>query len=339
MVNQNRYYQISHKYAPIFAQKVSKEWTVADQIAPIDFSGSIVEVANNINKLYELRDDDIIPAKIYYSVCETTTHYFLIYAVYHILDWWKRYPPLDLYNSIRDQFDEHIHDMEGALFIITKHQDREIHVDGVVTISHKNFYLYAGRRTPIELGKSLPLRGGLNLRIVKFNESLDGNIWLDKTTQRVKLYIQSRGHGIKGDHKQWCGGDEIWYYSPDKVEIRHIMLDSKVLKRRSVPQTKTRTIKYDLVDIFDEGGLWDYRYNNHVFMQNKNGQWGFVYQDPKGRKHGGAANPPWSWNDHNDTSPIGEIATDPARFIIRYAQGWGPVSTEYIYNPYQSIGT
>ncbi len=260
----------------------------------------------------------------------------MIYAVYHILDWWKRYPPVDLYNSIRDQFDEHVHDMEGALFVITKHHNRPALVDAVITVSHKNFYLHAGRRIPIDLGKSLPFRGGLNLKIVKFNESVDGNIWFDKTTKRVKLYIQSRGHGIRGDHKQWGGGDEIWYYSPEKAEIRHIMLDSKVLKRRLASQTKTRTIKYDVVDIFAEGGLWDYRYDNHVFMQNKNGQWGFVYQDPKGKKHGGAANPPWSWNDHNDCSPIGEIATDPARFIIRYAQGWGPVSTDYLYNPLSS---
>ena len=63
----------------------------------------------------------------------------------------------------------------------------------------------------------------------------------------------------------------------------------------------------------------------------------FVYIEKNGGLQREAANPPWSWNDHNDTSPIGEIATDPAGFIIRYAQGWGPVSTHPIYNPYQSI--
>jgi hypothetical protein len=63
----------------------------------------------------------------------------------------------------------------------------------------------------------------------------------------------------------------------------------------------------------------------------------FVYIEKNGGLQREAANPPWSWNDHNDTSPIGEIATDPAGFIIRYAQGWGPVSTHYIFNPYQSI--
>ena len=83
-------------------------------------------------------------------------------------------------------------------------------------------------------------------------------------------------------------------------------------------------------------GLPVYRVDR-MSKRSGDGQWGFVYREKSGGLKGGAANPPWSWNDHNDTSPIGEIATDPARFIIRYAQGWGPVSTHYIYNPYQSI--
>ena len=145
------------------------------------------------------------------------------------------------------------------------------------------------------------------------------------------MYIQSRGHGIRGDHKGWGGGDEIWYYGPEEESTSPGTLDSKEEK-------KTRGLKYKLEDIFSEGGLWSHRFHNRVFKQNKNGQWGFVYFDKKKNElSGGAANPPWSWNDHNDPSPIGEIATDPSRFIIRYAQGWGPVSTHYIYNPYQSI--
>ncbi len=94
---------------------------------------------------------------------------------------------------------------------------------------------------------------------------------------------------------------------------------------------------YELVDLFEQGGLWDHRFHNRTFRQNKEGKWGLVYRDKK-RLRGSAANPPWSWNDHNDTSPLGEIVTDPAHFIVRYAQGWGPVSTQYLYNPYQEIG-
>jgi hypothetical protein len=326
----DKYRQLAHQYAPIFAQKVSREWIVADQIAPIDFAGSFSDVEKNPEKLYSLADNALIPAKIYYSVCETTTHYFLIYAVYHVLDWWKRYDPhvLDFYNSIRDRYDEHIHDMEGTLLVVTKEPARL--VDGVVTVAHGNFYLYTEPRMPTDVGTSRPAFRQ-SLRVVKFNENVDGNIWLDHGTQRVKLYIESRGHGIHGDHKNWGGGEEIWYYAPKVDRTTPGTLDLN-------EQRNTRTVTYELAEIFAADGLWAYRFDDRVLRQNQDGRWGLVYRDKKtNRLYGGAANPPWAWNDHNDISPIGEIATDPARFIIHYAQGWGPVSTHYLYNPYQSI--
>ncbi len=324
---QDQYHQLAYKYAPILAQKISDEWPVADQIAPVDFAGSIADIAKNPEKLYRLGDNDKIPAKVYYSVCETTTHFFLIYAVYHVLDWWKRYSSEDLYNLIRDSLDEHIHDMEGALLIVTK-QPKTL-VDGLVTVAHNNFYLYTEPRIPTGVGESRPAFRQ-SLRIVKFNETVDGNIWLDQATHRVKLYIESRGHGIRGDHKRWGAGDKTWYYGPEEETLSHGTLDPK-------ERENSLQMKYHLVDIFADKGLWVHRFDNRVFKQNKDGRWGFVYRE-KDKLCGGSANPPWSWSDHNDTSPMGEIATDSARFITRYGQGWGPVSTHYIHNPYQSIG-
>ncbi len=91
-----------------------------------------------------------------------------------------------------------------------------------------------------------------------------------------------------------------------------------------------------LEDINAPGGLWAHRVNRHVFQQRDDGRWGFVCWSKltHGKRGPASANPPWSRNDHNDPS---EIATDPARFTVRYAQGWGPVSQQYIYNPYQAI--
>lgn len=333
-------FELAKKYAPVFAQKVNNEWKAADQIAPIDSAGALIKVKENPDWLFKLKHDDTetIKPKIYYSVCETTTHYFIIYAVYHILDWWKRLKPDNLYDLIRNQLDEHIHDMEGALFVITKKPDpEEERVDGVITIAHNNFYLHANPWVPPDEKES----GADNkyLRIVKFNETVDGQIWLDRRgngTNRVKLYIESKGHGIYGDHKRWGGGDEIWYYYPEGVP-----LPSKKRKRLKYKDEDLEMLdfrNYKLENIFKKKGLWDHRFEGEVFLQNKSGKWGFVYLDKeKTITFGGAANPPWSWNDHNDTSPMGEIATDPARMIIRYAQGWGPVSTHYLYNPYLSI--
>ncbi len=332
---------LASKFAPVFAHKISEEWIVADQIAPVDFKGPVTAVANNPKKLTthpspdkfsDVTNDIIIKPKIYYSVCETFTHIFIIYAVYHILDWYKRFKAKNLYDMIRDRLDEHIHDMEGALFVITKSSPISASqiVDAVITVSHNNFYLYTEPQIPIARGrkKHKPRYPNRILRVAKFNESIDGKIWLDKNTDRVKLYIQSRGHGIRGDHKGWGGGDAIWYY-----QIATLQDESGTLDR----EENTRVIKYQIEDIFDKDGLWRHRDNKKVFDQRDNGKWAFVFKNKDNILKPGAANPPWSWNDHNDTSPLGEIATDPARFVVRYAQGWGPVSTQYIYNPYQSI--
>lgn len=321
------YTALAKKHAPIFVQKVSDEWRVADQIAPVNFAGGIKDVTRNPEKLYALRDDELVGATVYYSICETPTHYFLLYAVYHVLDWWKRYEPSNLYDKIRDMLDEHIHDMEGALLVITKEPGGL--VDAVVTVAHYDFYLYTEPQIPEDVGRSKEAPQE-HLRIVKFNETTDGNVWLDKATGRVKLYIQSRGHGIRGDHKSWGGGDWLYYYGPKDENSKAGTLDPG-------EDRSSKSLDYDLEDIFAPRGLWDHRFDQDVFRQREKGQWGFVYRDKDGNPQASSANPPWSWNDHNDPSPIGEIATDPARFVIRYAQGWGPVSTHYVYNPYQSI--
>lgn len=330
--------KLAEHHAPIFAQKVSAEWKAADMIAPIDFAGSFENVNKNPDKFLKLRhgDTDTLKPIIYYSVCETKTHFYIIYAVYHILDWWKRLKPINLYDLIRESLDEHIHDMEGALFVIRNEQEEPL--DAIITIAHDNFYLYTNPPPPKE-GLIKPGREQKYRRIVKFNETIDGHIWPDKQSKRIKLYIQSKGHGIYGDHKHWGGGEEIWYYHHKSVESDPRPKDTINPKKKGDIQPDIGLKKeYELESIFQQDGLWDYRSNTHVFLQNKKGKWGFVYYDEKKKRYfGGSANPPWSWNDRNDLNPMGEIATDPARLIIQYAQGWGPVSTHYNYNPYLGI--
>jgi hypothetical protein len=334
MPPKDTYRALAAKYAPVIAQKVSKEWRVADQIAPVDLAGSITSVVDNPGHILKLGEDldkkkdtsYVIPPKVYYSVCETSTHYFILYAVYHVLDWWKRYAATNLYDFIRDQLDEHFHDMEGALVVVTKGPAGL--VDAMITVAHLDFYLFTKPMMPTALGKAKQASKD-SLCIVKFNETMDGNIWLDKETERVRLYIESRGHGIHGDHTGWGGGDEILYYYPERETAIPQTLDKA--------EKNTQAVTYKIEDICAPKGLWSVRFDQSVFQQTEHGQWGFVYRDKKGVLKPAAANPPWSWNDHNDTSPIGEIATDPAHFIARYAQGWGAVSLQYVYNPYLGI--
>lgn len=334
--------RIAAKFAPVFSHKVSDEWRAADQFTRVDFGGPLTTIARNPSRLFALDPNhEFDDPTVYYSVCETTTHWFIVYAVYHPFDWWKRDKPTNLYDAIRDRVDEHAHDMEGALVVVRKvdgwmaggrRRRAELVIDGLVTVSHLNLYLYTEPRIPIKKGESEPASGLPSLHVVKFNETVDGNIWLDKATGRIKLYVESRGHGIRGDHTSWGSGDRVWYY-----RLKGVGGDPGVLN----DDDATRVFKYELEDLFASRGLWDHRYDENVFRQGQNGRWGFTCLDKltRGKPVASAANPPWSWNDHNDPSPIGEIATDPAWFITRYAQGWGPVSQEYLRNPYFGIGT
>lgn len=325
---------IALKFAPIFAVKVKNEWPAADCVAPIDFAGSMKTIADNQKLFFEKTDENpaftILNPPVYYSVAETTTHYFLLYAIYHVMDWWKRLPPENLYDLIRDRVDEHAHDLEGALIVVRKFPEPTI--DGLITVAHQDFYLYSQPLQPTKEGEDrlADVKGGL--AVVKFTETVDGNIWLDHDSGRVKLYVQAQGHGIYGDQRHWGGGDQTWYYRPSTEQGNPAKLNSDDPK-------SLKFFDYELVDLFAPGGVWEHRFHKKTFSQKESGQWGFVCRKKlvSGGLLASGAHAPWSWNDRDDTSPMGEIATDPAHFILRYAQGWGPVSTQYSYNMYLDL--
>ena len=320
---------LAKQFAPVFAQKIDHEWKAADQLAPIDFAGDLGSVADNLKVFFDLhRDAEIANPKVYYSAVETDTHIFLIYAVYHVFDWWKHDTPGNLYDMIRDRYDEHAHDLEGALLVVRK-QPRLL-VDALITVSHVNFYLYTEPRRPVAGGRSRLVNGANNLHVAKFNENVDGNIWVDSGTGRVKLFIEAKGHGMKGTHSGWGGGDEVWYYQEKDIPGNAGPVN---------PAPDTDCKPYELEDMFTPGGLWDHRYHRGTFRQGASGKWGFTAYSElvKGTLGPSKANPPWSWDDHNDQSPMGEMATDPSRFITRYAHGWGPVSQQYTHNEYLGI--
>ena len=105
------------EFAPVFAQKVTREWAAADHITGVDLAGGVADLRRNPGHLMESTAEDGSwsgarpEAQIYYSACETGTHVFLLYAVYHAMDWWKRFEPDNLYDLIRDGVDEHAHDI------------------------------------------------------------------------------------------------------------------------------------------------------------------------------------------------------------------------------------
>ena len=252
-------------YAPIFAHKVDEEWIAADQLAPIDFAGGLSDVARNLPAFFRLsrkKKATISNPKVYFSVVETGTHTSLIYAVYHIFDWWKRDNPTNLYDLIRDRLDEHAHDMEGALLVIRKRPENLL--DGIITVSHRDFYLYSEPRRPIDKKTTEDVNGEQTLHIVKFRkEDIDGNVWIDHNTYRPKLFIQAKGHGMRGDHSGWGGGNYGEYYKEATV-----MKDPGALNSDNNNPVRI----YQLEDIFKPDGLWEHRYRLGTFRQGANGR-------------------------------------------------------------------
>ena len=323
------------RFAPVIAHKVHREWRAADRITPIDLGEGFGDVRHNPKRLFEATRDDgrwLAPAPepvVYFSHCETGTHHFLLYAVYHPMDWWKRLAPSNLYDLIRNEVDEHAHDLEGALLVVRK--DPRETLDALITVAHHDFHLYVEPRVPTSEGRWRLWNKPLKLR--KFQQKVDGNAWVDPRLERVKLYVESRGHGIYGDHARWGGGDEIWYYCPAAAHSDGHDHDEASDGNAS---EGVKQLHYRLEDLHRPGGLWDHRFDTRVFRQRDDGKFGFVALKKltEGSSIAAAANPPWSWNDRNDQSPVGEIATDPARLFARYVQGAIGIDLEYVKNPY-----
>lgn len=88
---------------------------------------------DNLNR-YRLR------ARGYYSVVETRTHWFILYAFYHPRDWDKGFEG------------EHENDLEGALAIVRKGSSRYGRLEGMVMVFHKDFFSYVPEGSPLRSG-------------------------------------------------------------------------------------------------------------------------------------------------------------------------------------------
>ena len=286
---------------------------------------------------------------IYFSHCETRTHHFILWAIYHPMDWWKRLDPDTLYDLIRNEVDEHAHDMEGALLVVRKEPTPTL--DALVTVAHQDFHLYAEPRVPTPGGrwKLWANRSGCRVsnRRSTVTLGLIPNSSAPSSTLRVgdmvSMEITPAGVGVmrSGTTSPIRPRPRKGWGRFRRARARRAQATRE--GRRAGTGTASEKVKrlhYRLEDLHRPGGLWEHRFDRRVFQQRTDGRWGFVAMKSlvKGPSMPSAANPPWSWNDRNDKSPLGEIATDPARLYTRYVQGAGPVDLNYEVNPYLGIG-
>ncbi|MGD8413845.1 MAG: hypothetical protein PVF33_06420 [Candidatus Latescibacterota bacterium] len=326
---------VAFRHAPVLLQKVHGRYQRADFITRVDFAHRWPSIHKNWDAVWEKKGAGYrykLAAHGYYSVVETHTHRYLLYAFYHPQDWsafWKN--PAHSKPTLANQ---HVHDMEGCLAVVPRRDDPDSEVvEAVVTISHHHFYSFAGRRHRGKL-----LEGGRT--VSGWTEDLDGPIELTdrfagrgEPDFRFKLYADSGGHAIKGTKKDWGSESRILRYRPS-------------LTRAEAPaeggyQKETdayfQTVRYKLVSIFAPGGMWAKRDDRRVFQVDGAGREAFVRSDEDGNLKAGDANPPWGWDDADDRHRPGEIAWDPAHLTADYFAGLREFSREYTHNRYIGI--
>lgn len=376
---------IAYRCAPVIVQKVNSANPRGDFIARVDFTeegnlaaltrnwGAVNDPVKDEGKWKEILKKKQVPPfthkllpHVYYSVVETHTHYFIMYAVYHPQDWESPETAWN-YKGPRWKKTEHEHDMEGALVIAGKRGPIEkLRPDAMITISHWWFYSYANWKLKNEAGDEVLVfddptenrfRGS---RVNK--EDLDGNLWAvwhvdegGEQIMRPRLYVQAKGHGIRGDKRDWGRGDREIRYCPSLKEadepgffggvrpnpaVRLLYKDSLKDRDGWHAEEKREVCRYKLINIHEPTtGLWANKNDRNVFLVNDKGIDCFVaHESPGGRiLEAGSAKPPWSWDDCDDAHADGELALQPAHIVYNYLGGVREFSLEYMRNRYLEI--
>ncbi|UII20913.1 beta/gamma crystallin family protein [Fulvivirga ligni] len=291
---------LAKRWAPIHYMDVDASGTYAeggksDYISAINYDGDWNALNNweNVsaygNSLY---------AHVYYSVVETSTHWYLIYAFFHPRDWTD--------NPFLYSLDQHENDLEGILMMVQKNGSTYGSLQGAVTVSHSDFYSYTTSGSPLTNGK----------------ENIDGTLQLANHAGAMHPVTaqEAKGHGLKAWPQNNINGDGIIYY-PSMSDVAQKPADNY-----------DNYVEYKLVNIFENGGLWAQRFNTNLFYNAGGGFKGNNFKD------GGANAPwAWN-DGNDGIVQGGEMATDPAKLFDNYFDGIGNISHVYTSNTYNPNG-
>ena len=293
--------ELALRWAPIHYQDVDQTGAHAlggksDFITRYDYDGNLIGRDNWDHA------GQSTAAAVYYSVTETSSHWFISYFFFHPRDW-VDHPFFET---------EHENDGEGLTEVIEKDGSTYGVLRAAVTVAHTDFYSYTPSGSTWTNG----------------NETIDGTLQTKASThdsfQHPVTAQEAKGHGLKAWPQYDIVGDGIVYY-PSLTES----------EAPSGPDD--RDVQYQLIDIFASGGMWDQRANTNLFAAL-----GTFAGDTTGDCGQGtwscgtnSANAPWGWDDGNDVPARGEIATDPAKLSAEYFTVPGTLARTYAYNPYQ----
>ncbi|HEX8864023.1 MAG TPA: hypothetical protein VF821_00065, partial [Lentzea sp.] len=120
---------LAFHWAPIHYQDTDSSDYDADYLSTVDFDGDW----NTLNNWENQTQLNKLTGASYYSVVETSTHWFLVYSFFHPRDWDDEPDPFGT--------STHENDMEGVLLTVRKDSGFG-QLEAAVTVAHSDFYSY-----------------------------------------------------------------------------------------------------------------------------------------------------------------------------------------------------
>jgi hypothetical protein len=293
--------QLALRHAPIHHQDVHTRGAhslsgAADYITRVDFDGDD-DAANNWDNAGDQRFP--LAAHAYFSVVETTSHWFITYLFFHPRDWSSTFFET-----------EHENDAEGVLLTVARDGSRFGSLRAAVTVVHSNFYSF------LPAGSTWGAGG----------ESVDGELSLASFAGELHPVTaqQAETHALKA-----------WPYY--RIRRQGVVYYPSLTESEVPAGPDDRQVMYRLEDMLGPGGLWSRRENRKLFDRfgafagNRSGGCGrSVLWCSKN-----AARASWGWNDHDDRSPTGAMANHPAALVRAYFGSREHVSQSYLFNPFR----
>ena len=319
-----RDYEIASRFAPVFYQALGSS-PRHDYITRFDFDGDW-RGDNNWDNAGDERH--ALPATVYFNVSETTTHYFVHYAVFHPRDYKGEYRFFGKTRGVLVAVPgRHENDMEGTLVVAQKSARS---LDGaqvvyVETLAHNQFLQY-------EVPRGL---SGLFARRTN-RVRLDG--------EHPELYIEPKGHGIEayqdGRQSDDIEGFVVYRYAgvaeeasatrgPENVGYALVSMAESLWPRagRGVNRTYGGTFDY---------GTWTIRVAEHgrevTEWEVTLGEIGSTFRGIVGGRD--MARPPWGWFDRDERDRRqGEWFLTPAETVKRHFGLGEAFSMTYVHHP------
>jgi hypothetical protein len=293
--------ELALRYAPIHHQEVHTRGRhglggAADYITAFDFDGDH-DARNNWDNAGDPRFP--LAAHAYFAVVETPSHWFITYQFFHPRDWSSTFFET-----------EHENDSEGVMLTVAREGSRFGALRAAVSVVHSNFYSFVPAGSRYASGRE-SVDGELSLR--PFDGELHPMTAQQAETHALKAwpYYQIRETGV------------VYYPS---------------LTRAEVPSSPNdRSVYYQLHDMLEPGGLWSLRADRALFAR-----YGVFAGNNSGRCGESAlwctrnaARAAWAWDDHDDETPAGALAANPAALVRAYFTTREHVSTAYSFNPFR----